>query len=61
MQEKVVIKVEYHIPEIEKVLPEEQLEFILGEGDVVQGKYILGETYGIVKIHLYYIKEMRWW
>jgi hypothetical protein len=40
MGEEVIIKYVPEIPELETVLPEEQLEFVLGDGDVVQGKFL---------------------
>jgi len=38
MQQKVNLQVEYHMPEHQKILPKEELRFIVGEGDVVTGK-----------------------
>ena len=38
MGDEIIIKYVPEIPELDKVLSEEELEFVLGDGDVVQGK-----------------------
>lgn len=37
MGDEIVIQLSQEIPELNKTFPEEQLQYVLGDGDVVQG------------------------
>ncbi|XP_060579122.1 peptidyl-prolyl cis-trans isomerase FKBP8-like [Ruditapes philippinarum] len=64
MGEEVIIKYVPEIPELETVLPEEHLEFVLGDGDVVQALDLavalmnVGETAIIISGYKYMYGEL---